>query len=398
MIKHLLEKIESMESSIQNLEETISRQHETIIKYEKKLFGTSSERTHEDKIDSDDDGDSKQSKKEFISSKRKPYKHPHKREYRSLPDDKIIELRPDTSLIKGARLVKVSKTYRFYYIPGRLCKVRYDRYIYSKEGKLITPPLPYVPEGLEKRYAEPNLIAQLLVNKYLYHLPVERQLRILNRGDIKIPKTTLHDWISAGIDSLDGIYEAIKEKVLSDDLIHVDETTMPVVDASEHHTRKGYDWGFISPTNNIMFFTRGSGSRRADILDEQIQNFKGRYIHSDGYAAYQNVASRTGKRLINIPCLSHIRRKFVESQLFDKEKSEGALHLINMIFFNEKKYKDEKLAKNQIEYRREMELRPLLNDLKKWLEKERIQKQAYKESSLGKAIDYAYTHCSMQSV
>ena len=389
MIKHLLEKIDSMELSMQNKDNTIIKLKDIIAKYERELFGTKSEKTHKETPEDSQDDVKNDSEKVVEQTKKKVYKHPHKRNYRDIPDDKVIELKPDDKLIRGARLVKISKTYRFYYIPGRLCKVRYDRYIYSKEGKLIIPQLPYVPEELEKRYADPNLIAHLLVNKFQNHIPMERQLRMLNNGDIKIAKTTYHDWIVAGIDALDGIYEAIREKVLTDERIHIDETTMPVVNKAAHNTKKGYDWGFISPNNKLMFFARINGSRGMEVLDQQMKDFQGKYIQTDGYGAYINLGKRLGKKIINIPCMSHVRRYFKNSEVYHKEKALEALQIINQMFYNEKQYKDENLEPYQIEFRRELELRPLLDTLKSWLTKERNSKSFFSDSSIGKAIQYA---------
>lgn len=94
--------------------------------------------------------------------------------------------------------------------------------------------LPYTPEEFEKRHLDASLAAGILTNKYHYHIPYERQLNMLNNGEIKLAKTTMFEYGKAGIDALDGLYEAIREKVLSDNRCHIDETVQHVVDKENH--------------------------------------------------------------------------------------------------------------------------------------------------------------------
>lgn len=401
MIQHLLDKIDSLENTIDKQSKSIEKMADEIATYTRMLFGTSSEKNHKDsgkkKNDTNDEdrednvgtGGSTEDTTSNSSSSKKNYVHPHKRNYDNIEENKIVELRPDADEIRGAKLFKVTSTYRFYYVPGKLCKVRYDRFIYTKDGMLISPRLPYVPEDLEKRHADPALIASVLVNKYLYHLPIERQLMMINANDIKIAKTTLHDWTTAGINALEGVYEAIKSTVLTDDRLHIDETTMPTVDSSLHATRKGYDWGFISPTHRMMFFSRINGSRGNEVLDNQMKDFKGMYIQTDGYGAYVNISERLGRKIIQIPCMAHVRRRFFESLQYHRKMASEALDIIDKIFENERNYKEKEYSTGQIEAYREIELRPLLDELKAWLNARTQAKDYYEDSNLGKAIHYA---------
>lgn len=408
MIQHLLDRVDALEKTIDSQSKSIEKMADEIATYTRMLFGTSSEKNHkktnssdgnndidsgEDNTRDDDSADNGSSNDK--GSGKKHYVHPHKRNYDNIDEDKIVELKPNADEIKGAKLFKVTSTYRFYYVPGKICKIRYDRYIYAKDGALIAPKLPYVPEELEKRHADPALIASVLVNKYMYHLPIERQLAMINSNDIKIAKSTLHDWVTAGINALDGVYESIKASVLSDERVHIDETTMPVVDSNIHATRKGYDWGFVSPTYKMMFFSRMNGSRGNEALDTQMKDFKGMYIQTDGYGAYVNISERLGRKIIHIPCLAHVRRKFIESLQYHREMASEALSIIDTIFENERTYKERGLSPEQIEANREIELRPLLDKLKSWLLARIQAKDYYEDSNLGKAIHYAMDRVDM---
>ena len=161
LIRALVEKVYSLEDTIKKMEEemgTLKRMH----------FGTSSEKTHpkvsnesaktdNEPISVSDNSEEKPTIQERPKRKR-IYKHPERRNYDDIPVEKVIELKPDAEEIKGAKYVKTVSSYRFYWIPGRLCKVRIDRKYYCKDGRLIYPDLPYVPETF------PDL------NKFRWHL------------------------------------------------------------------------------------------------------------------------------------------------------------------------------------------------------------------------------------
>lgn len=85
----------------------------------------------EEKIEEEEAGEGKD------TCKKKSYTHPHKRDYSDIPAEEIIELYPSEDEMKGARFVKKTSSYRFLYIPGRLVKIQYDRYIYCKDGRRV---------------------------------------------------------------------------------------------------------------------------------------------------------------------------------------------------------------------------------------------------------------------
>ena len=107
--------------------------------YERRLFGTSSEKTHrdqiediveEDEIEEEDEDGNQEGNTDIVeddsvaddideqqfntpAKKKKGYVHPRKRDYSDIECDEVIELRPDAEEIKGARLVKVTSSFRF---------------------------------------------------------------------------------------------------------------------------------------------------------------------------------------------------------------------------------------------------------------------------------------------
>ena len=138
------------------------------------------------------------------------------------------------------------------------------------------------------------------------------------------------------------------------------------------------------------FFVRDNSSRGNKVLDNQMKDFTGRYIQTDGYVSYKRVGERLRKDIVQIPCLAHIKRKFHYSIKYNAKKARQALEIINEIFANERQYREQNLKPNQIEAKREIELRPLLKRFKAWLSDEINKENFFADSNIGKAIMYAW--------
>jgi len=400
-IKENNETIEMLKSCISELEQKVVDRDNTIIglkdqiaTFQRNIFGTKSEKTHKQENEANHSiakcSNQTESTVEYAkNSVKKGYVHPTKRNYDHIEPTKITHIFPTKEEMQGARFVREEISYHFTYIPAHIEKEKIIRHIYSKGGHLIIPSLPYAPEEFEKRHLDASLAAGILINKYYYHMPYERQLTMLNGGDLKIAKTTLYNYGNAGIDALEGLFNAIKDKVLSDNRCNADETVQHVVDKTIHKCRNGYDWGFVSPKYRMMFFTTIKGSRSKEVLDSVMKDFKGRYLQTDGYNAYSAVGERLGKDIVQIPCMSHIKRKFNDSLLYHKEKASEAIELINEMFRIENEIKLENKTGTDIAAARRKRLKPALEKFKIWLIKMKESDGFLNDDNLGKAVNYA---------
>lgn len=304
LVSSLVNKIDNMETSLKSYESLIKDLRDTINLLNKKLYGSKSEKTHPDRSYEDNDSESPSSQNTLPDDKnekslesnpqkakqeksRKPYKRPERRTYDEI-EEKIEVIMPDSEELKGARFVRSEKTCRLYMIPAKIVKVIYDRRIYAKDGRLIMPKLPYIPENFQKRHVEPSLMAGILSNKFCYHIPINRQLLMFRNSGANIARTTLYDWCGEGIDALEGLYQTIREEVLKADYLNIDETTVSVIDEDVHHTKKEYMWGLVDTKNKLAFFDYDQGSRSRNVINNILQDYIGT-IQTDGYSAYKNI-------------------------------------------------------------------------------------------------------------
>jgi transposase len=245
-------------------------------------------------------------------------------------------------------------------------------------------PLPLLP--LPRSNAGASLLSELIMDKYLYHLPFYRQIAQFKLQGIKIPASTVNDWFIGASDLLRALYYRLKEIVLQSDYIQVDESTVPVIDNERHRAVKAYLWVVRDVMKNLVFFHYDKGSRAQKVVIELLHGYQGA-VQTDGYDAYSIYENKKGVLLLG--CWAHGRRKFSDALSEDKSGSEYALEQIGMI------YQVETMAEDQgLSYEDRAELRsrlayPVMCAFEKWMVN--YMPEALPGGRMSKALTYTYS-------
>ncbi len=169
------------------------------------------------------------------------------------------------------------------------------------------------PRIIENGFLGSGLLAELLANKYLYHLPFHRQHQLnLRRHGVDIPENTMHDAAAKVGDQLGILVALMKERMLAGGVVSADETPVRCLDRNAPGgSKQGYFWVYRGLTGDVIFDWRISREHRhlAEWLGE---DFEGTLL-SDAYQAYITYCAlqrRRGKKVRRAACLAHIRRKF----------------------------------------------------------------------------------------
>ena len=113
------------------------------------------------------------------------------------------------------------------------------------------------PRPIEKGMAEPSLLAHVVIEKFVDHLPLYRQVQRFTRAGITLAESTLGDWTAATADLLAPLYDAMTEELLQSGYIQADETPIQVQDPNKRRkTHRGYYWVYhagVAPLRWTIF-------------------------------------------------------------------------------------------------------------------------------------------------
>ena len=249
---------------------------------------------------------------------------------------------------------------------------------------VMIAPLPFLP--LPRSNAGASLLAELIMGKYMYHLPFHRQISLFKLEGLKIPASTVNDWFAGCGDLLRALYYRLKEIILQSDYIQIDESTVPVINNEKHRAVKAYLWVIRAVMKDLVFFHYDKGSRAQKVVIELLHNYKGA-VQTDGYEAYSIYENKKGVMLLG--CWAHARRKFIEALKEDQAGAQYALEQIGLIYGVESMADDQEL-----DYQKRAELRarlayPILFGLERWIVS--YMPKALPKGRMSQALTYTYS-------
>ena len=301
----------------------------------------------------------------------------------------------DLSLYRriGEEITKVVK-----HKPGMLYVKEIIRPKYAlKDSTMLPPagqkgveiaPMPLMP--VDKCIADTSLLAEILLQKYEYHVPFYRQIRQYRHLGLKgLTESTLDGWFKKTVELLKPLYESLKKEVFSCDYVQADETTIPVINRGKHKAEKEYLWMVRSVMEKLVIFHYDMGSRAGSVIESLASQyrFKG-YLQCDGFAGYET-AFKTNPDVRLVNCMAHIRRDFEYALGENKKEAEYGLAQIQYMYRIEHCCDKAGLSSDGRKAKRRELTRPIMEAMKTWMETEGIKYSP--QSLIGKAVSYAYT-------
>ncbi len=313
----------------------------------------------------------------------KPMLHPGRMKLPESLRREVITIEPEGD-ITGCKKMGEEITEVLEYAPGELYVKLYKRIKYVKPNNtgILIGSLPIRP--LEKAMAAEGLLSQILIDKYVDHLPLHRQMQRFERAGVKIPYATLTGWVAETCHLITPLYEALKKEVLKSNYLHADETPIRVLDKGKAgETHRGYYWVYQNSIDGVVIFDYQEGRGREGPV-KMLENFRG-YLQTDGYQVYDHFDDR--KEIRQIHCMAHARRKFSEALDNNKEVAEYALAEIQKLYAIERKCKDEGLSMDEIKSIRQEQSLPILKSLGLRMKDQYMK--ALPRSSIGEALGYS---------
>jgi transposase len=297
--------------------------------------------------------------------------------------EKVIEPEDDHS-----DKVRIGEDVSWYYdmdAPSSLhiVKVVRPRYALPDNSGIIVGTLPALP--VEKGNAGPGLITQILIDKYVYHLPLNRQIaKYKSDYTVDFSESWFSDNVKNGIFWLEPAYNEYKVRILLCDYLQADETPISVlIKDKKGKTHRGYFWVYRDPINKIVIFDYRQSRSRAGPSDF-LKDFKGT-LQIDGYEGYGEIITRNN--LIRAACMDHVRRRFEKALDYDTERAAYVLDTMKVWYALEREARETGMsAEDKLAMRKE-KIAPSMGKFKAWME-EQI-KQVLPKSPIGVAITYA---------
>ena len=242
-------------------------------------------------------------------------------------------------------------------------------------------PLPAMP--LPKCMASESLLADIILQKFFYHMPFYRVIQKYRELGVRISDSTMNDWYAATCEKLKLLYDLLKREVLSRDYIQVDESTLPVIDNEKHRAVKGYMWCARAVEDNLVVFHYDMGSRSHETARKLLRGYRGT-IQTDGYGAYDQF--ETDPYIQVLGCWAHARRKWSDALDEDRRTASEGLSYINRLYHVENEAEEAGITGDALKERRQKEAYPVILQFEKWMYE--TATRSSKNSRIGKAIGY----------
>ena len=328
------ERFQAQSERISALEKQVEQLMEAIRLSRKKRFGSSSEKLAEDSYEqlsllfNEAEAYLPAPEKEEMTTV-----SAHTRQKRSsrmdevLPEDvpvEVVEHRMSAEELEcpscGETMVEIGKEVRrsLVMIPAQV-KIREDwYYTYAckrcKEENIETPvvktekPAPVISGS----YASAEAIAHIMVQKFVMGSPLYRQEQEWNRQGVKLSRQTMSNWIlRAAEDWLKPVYEELHRKLVQQEVLHADETTLQVLkELGKSAQSKSYMWLYRTSgdAEHPIVLYEYSPNRKPKNAEVFLEGFKG-WLHADGYPGYHSLP----ENIRVVGCWAHARRKFDEA-------------------------------------------------------------------------------------
>jgi len=192
------------------------------------------------------------------------------------------------------------------------------------------PPVSVIDKGIPTA----NLVAWIILSKYVDHLPLHRIADQFKRWGVEIAETTMIGWIAAIFELLGPIHKALEREIKSSGCMHVDETTLRVQKGVKDQKGVGktsvdYLWAMLgrSPDGTPIGVSFLYDDGRSHAVAKAILAGVTGSVLTDGYEGYAQ-ACKGRDDLIHGLCWAHARRKYFEAMQCGEGKAAFAIQRI----------------------------------------------------------------------
>ena len=272
-------------------------------------------------------------------------------------------------------------------VPAQFFVLRHIRGKYACACCQTIQAAPMPAQMIDKGLAASGLMAQVTVAKLDDHLPLYRQTEIYARSGVHIARSSMAQWIGVCGLRLAPLAEALKEFILSQRVIHADETPVALLAPGKGKTKKAYVWVYrrTNFTAQRAVYYDFCKDRSGEHPRRVLHAFTGTLV-SDDYAGYHALHRRG---VVAAFCMAHARRKLFEAHALNgSEIAAQAVALIAKLYEIDRDARE--LDPDARKLLRQVRSKPIADALRAWLLSKR--QTLAKADVTARAIDYSLSN------
>jgi len=299
----------------------------------------------------------------------------------------VIKIVPGEWVDGEFEVIGEKVTHRLCQRPGSVELIEYRRQIIKRksDNKIIGVPAP--PAVLERSSADVSLLAGMLVDKFVYHLPLYRQHQRMKASGVTLSRSTLTGWCQRAIALLEPIYDAQMRSVLRSKVLAMDETPIKAGRKSRGKLNQGVFWPMYGDNDEVVFPYSGNKSKAQ--LSTLLADWSGGTLLSDGYAAYAQYAGAR-QDVTHAECWAHTRRMFECASSAEPAACAEGLALIGTLYEQERLIREHTLTGQATLDHRTHHSLPAVKAFWYWCD-DQVHRHLEPSNPLCKALNYAMT-------
>ena len=227
---------------------------------------------------------------------------------------------------------------------------------------------------------------------------------------VPVPDATQWDQIELVADCGYRVFEVLERLAAQGELIHQDDTSVRILALMDENVTiraQAEARGLSRPTERTGMFTTAlvvkvgerticlyysgrahAGENLKALLEQRQAGLDKPLVMSD--ALSRNEADEDG--LIRCHCLAHGRRQFSDLADVFPTECQVVLEALKQVFDHDDEARDQQLSPAQRLAYHQSSSQPIMDELKRWLQKQVDERLVEPNSSLGKAMAYMQTH------
>lgn len=292
-------------------------------------------------------------------------------------------------------VIAIKSLHRLAQRPASLVVLRYDQPVVKRKGsnEITTTPAPFA--VFDQSLADVSFLVGMLIDKFLYHLPLYRQHQRLQRAGISLSRATLTNLGKRSIELLRPIVEAQLRQVLQSKVLAMDETPIKAGRTGKGKMKTGWFWPVYGDQDEIVF-TYANTRAKLHIEKVLATHFKGTLL-SDGYVAY---AGYTAARddVVHAQCWVHSRRQFIEAEAAEPVLVAVAVQYIKELYAIETKIAEYRLEDEQKRSYRLEYSKPVVEQFFAWCQQQLLDQKLLPDNPFIKAVGYVLSRQSKLQV